>query len=219
MMRVERWLLLCLAFGCSAGNAHQLAAAESLSNDIETEPQTELIVLVSAAGEPTYGERFQSWGEQLCESGNAASMDVTSIGLETMSESTASPPETKSTQTDDTTQTDRDRLQHCLNEIDPSAEAAVWIVLIGHGTFYDGEAKFNLRGPDLTATQLDEWLSRFKRPVVVVNTSSASGPFIEALSAPGRIIITATKSGTQNNVTRIAEYWIQSIQDTQADLD
>ncbi len=33
--------------------------------------------------------------------------------------------------------------------------------------------------------------------VVFVNTASASGPFVEALSGPGRVIVTATRSGAE----------------------
>ena len=69
------------------------------------------------------------------------------------------------------------------------------LLLIGHGTFDGIDAKFNL-----------VWAGSSNRPsgsallkslagrVVTVNASSASFPFLERLSAPRRIVITATDS-------------------------
>ncbi len=51
------------------------------------------------------------------------------------------------------------------------------IVLVGHGTVDDGQAKFNLMGPDLTS---DEWgvlLADLPGRVVVVNTSGEAFRF------------------------------------------
>ena len=71
---------------------------------------------------------------------------------------------------------------------DPRPKAArragepLWIVLIGHGTYDGREAKFNLRGPDVTDVELAKWLAPVKRPVVVIDCASASGPFLNRLS-------------------------------------
>jgi hypothetical protein len=63
----------------------------------------------------------------------------------------------------------------------------VLIVLIGHGTFDGREAKFNLPGPDMSPADFAPLVKRLpSQRVVFVNTASASGPFIEALSGPGR---------------------------------
>ena len=58
-----------------------------------------------------------------------------------------------------------------------------------------------------------------KRPLAVINCASASGPFINALSAPGRVIITATRSGNELNATRFGTYFARAIADPAADLD
>ena len=39
----------------------------------------------------------------------------------------------------------------------------LWLVLIGHGTFDGRLAKFNLRGPDVTAGELNQWLGPIRR--------------------------------------------------------
>jgi len=97
--------------------------------------------------------------------------------------------------------------------------APLWLVLIGHGTFDGKEARFNLRGPDVSATELTEWLKPFRRPMAVVNTASASAPFINLLSGTNRVIITATRSGNEKNYARFGQFLAEAISDSQADLD
>ena len=100
-----------------------------------------------------------------------------------------------------------------------NGEQELWIVLIGHGTFDGKEAKFNLAGPDITAQEMAELLKPIQRPVVLINTASASAPFINALSAPNRVIITATRSGYEENLTRFGSYIGKAIADLTCDLD
>src|SRR5262249_53253088 len=95
----------------------------------------------------------------------------------------------------------------------------LWIVLIGHGTFDGREAKFNLRGPDLTEVELAEWLAPLKRPAAVINCASASGPFLNRLSGPNRVVVTATRSGHEQNLARFGQSLAESIADPRADLD
>lgn len=96
----------------------------------------------------------------------------------------------------------------------------VLLVLIGHGTFRDGEARFNLPGPDLTTDELGALLDALPtRRVAVVNTASASGPYVEALAAPGRIVITATRTGGERNETRFGGHFTAAFLDDAADLD
>ena len=95
----------------------------------------------------------------------------------------------------------------------------LFVLLVGHGTFDGVDAKFNLVGPDLEAT---EWAALFKPlpgNVVVVNTTAGSFPFIERLSGPKRIVITATDSVAQRFDTVFAEYFVNAFQDASADLD
>ena len=85
---------------------------------------------------------------------------------------------------------------------------------------FDGqEAKFNLRGPDLSATNLAAWLQPFKRPLAIINCASASAPFLTKLSAPGLVVITSTRSGYEQNYARFGQYISEAITDPQADLD
>jgi hypothetical protein len=76
-----------------------------------------------------------------------------------------------------------------------------------------------LRGPDVSANELADWLKSVTRPTAVINCSSASGPFIPLLSAANRVVVTATKAGTEINFSRFGDFLSQAINDPQADLD
>jgi hypothetical protein len=86
------------------------------------------------------------------------------------------------------------------------------VVLIGHGSFDGAIAKFNLVGPDLDAS---EWAA-LVRPVpgklIFVNTTSSSFPFLQALSAKGRIVVTATDSHASRYDTVFPEHFIKSLE-------
>lgn len=95
----------------------------------------------------------------------------------------------------------------------------LFVLLVGHGTFDGVDAKFNLVGPDLEATEWAAILKPLPGQVVVVNTTAGSFPFIERLSGPKRIVITATDSVAQRFDTVFAEYFVKAFDDGQADLD
>ena len=100
-----------------------------------------------------------------------------------------------------------------------TAADTLLLVLLGHGT-YDGiDAKFNLVGPDLTATEWKGALDGLPGRVIVVNTTESSFPFLEQLSARGRVVITATDSASQRFATVFPEYFIRSLVDRSSDFD
>jgi hypothetical protein len=96
----------------------------------------------------------------------------------------------------------------------------VLLLLIGHGSQQGEEARFNVPGPDLTAADFARLLERFgPRRVVLVNTASASGGFVKALSGRNRVIITATKSGFERNETLFPRFFVQAFTADVADAD
>jgi hypothetical protein len=95
----------------------------------------------------------------------------------------------------------------------------VLVVLLGHGT-YDGDvAKFNLVGPDLTAKDWTDQITGMPGRVAIVNTTEASFPFLAALAAKGRIVITATDSAAQKYATVFPEYFVKAMSEASTDLD
>jgi len=102
----------------------------------------------------------------------------------------------------------------------PPVDAPLMVLLIGHGTARDGRALFNLPGPDLSAGDLAAALEAAgERALAVVNTSPASGPFVAALSRPGRVVVTATAHAAEDDHTRFAGQFVAAYAGSAADVD
>jgi len=94
------------------------------------------------------------------------------------------------------------------------------VLLIGHGTALDDEdAKFNLVGPDLSASDWADLIRPIPGRVVFVNTTGASFPFLRKLAGRGRVVLTATDATAQQFETVFAEYFIKAFDDAAADFD
>jgi hypothetical protein len=93
------------------------------------------------------------------------------------------------------------------------------VVFIGHGGGDGADAKFNLVGADLTVTQWKELFQPIKGRLALVDTTSASFPYLAGLSAPGRVVITATNSFAQRYHTDFPEQFIKALTSDAADLD
>ena len=93
------------------------------------------------------------------------------------------------------------------------------LFLIGHGTFDGVDAKFNLVGPDMDLTEWSALLRGLPGRIVVVNSAAASSPFIERLTGPRRIIVSATDSVVQRFDTVFPEYFIAAFGDESSDID
>jgi hypothetical protein len=160
-----------------------------------------VLVVAGAPGEPDYGKDFAQqaadW-EKACRLGNA---EVATIGLATNTEA-------------DLYLIKRQLVQMATNDMTP-----LWLVFIGHGTYDGKEARFNLRGPDLSATQLAEWLKPFQRKLILIDTTSSSAPFLNKLAATNRCVITATRNGSEHNYARFGQYLAQAIANPKSDLD
>lgn len=93
------------------------------------------------------------------------------------------------------------------------------VALIGHGTVDTTSAKFNLPGPDLDESDWASLLRTVKARLIFINTASGSFPFLQRLSGPNRIVITATDSSAQRFYTVFPEYLVAALQDDAADRD
>jgi hypothetical protein len=102
-----------------------------------------------------------------------------------------------------------------------SAEGdVVLVVLIGHGSGEGAESRLSLPGPDPTAAEYGRWLDRLVgRRVAIINGASASGDFLAVLSAPGRVVITATRSATERNATTFMRHFTHGIASGEADAN
>ena len=168
----------------------------------QTNEQRNLVLVIGAPGESDYSADFSAAADLWKQAAARAGLQTTIIG-----------------QDQDQPENDRARLLTVLTNEVARTNGELWLVFIGHGTYDTRAAKFNLRGPDISAAELAAVLKPARRPLAVINCASASGPFINALSAPGRVVITATRSGNELNVTRFGGYLAKAITDPAADLD
>jgi len=168
--------------------------------------KTSLIVVVGASGDEQYGKIFAEEAEQWRATAKTSGVEFAIVG------------EVQVKGSDDKLG-DKAVLQAKLKQEAAAGDAPLWLVFIGHGTFDGRTAAFNLRGPDLSSTELAECLKEVTRPTIVINTTAASAPFLTALSAPNRVVVTATKSGTERNYARFGRYFAKRVIDPAADLD
>lgn len=96
----------------------------------------------------------------------------------------------------------------------------MYIFLFGHGSFDGKNAMLNIPQQDLKDSDYAELVQTIKaNKIVFINTSSCSAPFIDHLSAPKRIIITATKSGTERIETVFPKFLVEAINNSASDKD
>jgi hypothetical protein len=93
------------------------------------------------------------------------------------------------------------------------------LLLIGHGTWDGVNYRFNLPGPDVTDEELRQWLDQVPAEQVLVAATSASGSLKETLKSDRRVVITATRSGTEKNAVVFSRYFVDALRDTTADSD
>jgi hypothetical protein len=115
----------------------------------------------------------------------------------------------------------RDNVRATLGKLaqEMKREDVALIVLFGHSTFDGVDAKFNLVGPDLEATEWERLVNALPGRVVFVNTTAASAPFMKRLASNGRVVITATDNPAQRYQTVFPEFFAQAFEATEVDLD
>lgn len=174
-----------------------------------------LMVVVGLAGDPEHAELFQRWAATLVDgaTGRLGVAPDRVFYLSDQPEKDAKRVRGKST---------KQEIQAAFAAIAKTAKPddVVFVVLIGHGSFDGKVAKFNLPGPDMTPADFAPLLKSVpSQHVVFVNASSASGPFVEGLSGPGRTIVTATRSGAERFATLFGGHFVDALFSDSADAD
>jgi hypothetical protein len=160
------------------------------------------VTISGLGGEPDYDQRFKMWAQDIDSSLKKA----------------GTPDSNVLTLIAPTREQIRARFASLASAVKTTDNLVV--VLIGHGTFDGVEYKFNVTGPDLSGAELATLLDRVPsaRQLVVVTTSSSGGS-IEFLRKPNRVVITATKAGSEKNATIFARYWAEALREPSADVD
>ncbi len=168
-----------------------------------TQAATYYVTVAGLGGTPEYDSQFAKWASELQQELQKNGPDT---HISTLAGSAAT----------------REAVERTLAAIASEAKPAdtFGIFLIGHGTFDGTDYKINLPGPDLSASGLATLLNRIQAGrQLVVDMTSCSGAAVAALARRNRIVITATKSGTEKNATVFPRYWIDALHDPSADTD
>jgi len=199
MIRRDALLLLCLALSLA------LRASPVFAGDRYA------LIVTGASGGDTYAQKYTAWRTAMTR---------------ILREKFHYPPDhvvvLAETEGDGAQVATRENVQRALGDFRKrlTKDDQLLLLLIGHGTSLDGdEAKFNLVGPDLTASEWAELVKPIPGRVVFVNTTSASFPFLRKLAGRGRVVLTATDSSAQQFETVFPEYFVKAFDAQGADVD
>jgi hypothetical protein len=159
------------------------------------------VTLSGLGGEADYEQRFKMWAEDIDSSLKKAGGDANIVTL---------------------TAPTRDQIRSKFADLAKQAKPddSVVLMLIGHGSFDGVEYKFNIPGPDITGAELASLMDKIPATrQLVVNMTSSSGGSMSFLQKKSRIVITATKTGTEKNATIFARYWAEALREPAADTD
>jgi hypothetical protein len=190
-----------------------LAGASTAQDAVPPTADEHRLVLVvrGTSGTDEYGRQFDEWAERWVQAARQGRAETVRVG-----------PNEADTANEDAL-TDYQKLQRALGTFGAkhggSDAAELWIVLIGHGTFDGRTARFNLEGPDVSDNELSQWLEPLRCRTAIVNCASSSGPFLKTLARNGRVVITSTKSGAEQNFSRFGDHLSKAIGDASFDLD
>ena len=159
------------------------------------------VTLSGLGGEPDYEQRFKMWADDIDGSLKKAGGDSKVFTLQAPT---------------------KDKVKAQFAEISRMAkpEDSLVVMLIGHGSYDGVDYKFNIPGPDISGAELGGLLDRVPagRQLVVVTTSSSGGA-MESLRRANRIVISATKGGSEKNATMFGRFWAEALREPAADTD
>jgi hypothetical protein len=167
--------------------------------------QTHLLVITGVPGDEEHAQKFQTWATTFIEA--AKKKDAV--------------PDANVTLLVDK-QATKAGIEKAFADLGAKAKPAdaVIVLLLGHGSFNGTTAAFNHFGPDLTVEEWAKLLGRLSsQHVAFVDTTSSSGAFLPTIGAPGRVVITATKTGGERNETQFPEFFVAAYNDPGADRD
>ena len=171
-----------------------------------------LVIASGIGGEPVYSERFNAWSKSMLEAAETR-MAIPRDRIVYLSEKLSDGVNAQST---------KSALQASINALTRTAAPGdhIFLLLIGHGTARGDRFLFNLPGPDVSAEELDAMLTPHEGlRWVIVNTAPSSGPFIEALSGPNRVVVTATASAIERYHTIFPDHFVAAYAEDGADTD
>jgi len=194
-------LLTTLAWGAGA----RAAAAQD----------SRLLVITGVSGDDDHAKLFHAWATKVIDAARTKD-GVPDANIVYLAEKTeVDPARVRNRST-------RENVEKAVADLAAKSrpDDQIVILLIGHGAFDGKVASFNLPGPDLNATEWAALLTKLSaQKVAFINTTASSGPFLAAVAAPGRTVVTATKTGGERNEPKFGEFFTEAFGDTAADAD
>ena len=175
------------------------------ASGIASAQATHLLVITGVPGDEDHEKKFQKWASTFVDAAKKKE-SLPDANITSLSGATAN----------------RDGIDKAVTAIAGRAKPNdnVIILLIGHGSFNGQTAAFNIMGPDLSAADWAKLVGKLaSQHVAFVNTSSSSGAFLQPMAAPGRVVITATKTGGERMDTVFPEFFVEAFTDDGADRD
>jgi len=174
-----------------------------------------LLIITGVAGDEEHAKRFHEWATKLIDAAKTKDgvPDANITYLSDKPDLDAARIRGRSTS---------ENVQKAVADLAAKAHPGdqVVIVLIGHGSFDGSVASFSMPGPDMTVA---DWAAQLKKlsaqKVAFINTTSSSGAFLPAVAAPGRTIVTATKTGGERNEALFGGFFVEAFGDAAADAD
>lgn len=178
-------------------------------------PLTRLIIVTGVSGEKRYADLYAAWA------GAVSSAATTRFGMADSLVTVLSEDPTRA----GLRITGRSSRENVLGAVAAAVHASragdrIAIILFGHGNSQDDTPKLNLPGPDVTAAEFATALRGSDAlSILFVNTASASGDFVKQLSAPNRIVVTATRSAREQNETTFPQFFVGALTSNLGDTD
>ncbi len=204
------WRAPLIALGVASG----WGMSTPLTATPSEQERTHVIIVTGLSGTDEYAEGLKEGAETL---------------IRVLDERPGDDPGTVEWLAEDVAVSQRVTGRSTLEEIEQRLEAlagvaelgdAVFILLLGHGSGRGEESRLNLPGPDLDGATLSTWLEPLRaHRVGVVNAASASGGFVGALSSPGWIVATATRSPREREHSHFGRFFVEAFADGQGDVD
>jgi hypothetical protein len=167
--------------------------------------QTHLLVITGVPGDEEHEQKFTRWATAFVDAAKKKEQ-LPAANITSLSGAKAT----------------KDGIDKAVTDIAARSKPNdnVIVLLIGHGSFNGQTAAFNIMGPDRTAADWAKLMGKFSaQHVAFINTSSSSGAFLQPMAAPGRVVITATKTGGEKMDTSFPEFFVEAFTDDAADRD
>lgn len=175
--------------------------------------QTQLVIVSGLGGSPKYTQQFGALSTALATAASERA-GLPDSAITWLGEATA--PKSAWLRGTST----RENIEATLTRLARGTGEQLVLVLLGHGSGEGADTRVSLPGPDLSAADFARLLAPFRgRRVAFLNLTSGGGDMLPVLTAPGRVVMTATKSAFERNETHFARFFVDALAKEGADTD